>query len=533
MTLAYTVIVVCSIPIASSWDVVERDSGDHFKLTQSKFPRWKQSKIDNLGDLMYPFSAKHCLIILDNFRLIDLPASNYPAVIRTLVRIFIKRWGEISHSIIFGPHNLAPRNMTASQNGFLDCPISKYFTSVRQREIGSAIHTTHICFRIDVRAYWKNTKPWNCFTQIGLYPPAYYFIYFGSHKWNRMNTGRTASFRFMFPKTQTHSLQIFIYDDGVNQSEQFQRTIKLMKLYTIQHDYCDELFLAGIIESKKRFTHLNYLQPSACHVTEMWLVNPCHEWEVSPLLLPRFLDISNFPELSKATLPPPNFNLLWTILKVPSSDNVISRMVRFLHDCEELPPLIHNIKYTNPMEQLAHAYVHVWWSVMQNFTIRDNAQSTGCWAGVMWKDIALNKHPSHLVLEFASYSKGLYYFPYFVQDELSRLRFISCGERGFASIPFQELTNVFDKWIWLILGLSMVAITIPLKFSVILPHWMSLLKVLLEQGDTFEEIVVNKKNVRIILALFLMMGVILSNAYKNSNVYNMINSPEATFLRIL
>lgn len=47
---------------------------------------------------------------------------------------------------------------------------------------------------------------------------------------------------------------------------------------------------------------------------------------------------------------------------------------------------------------------------------------------------------------------------------------------------------------------------------------ISVLKVFLEQGDQ----TLGRGELRHVTALFILMGVILSNGYKNSNVYNMV-----------
>lgn len=52
--------------------------------------------------------------------------------------------------------------------------------------------------------------------------------------------------------------------------------------------------------------------------------------------------------------------------------------------------------------------------------------------------------------------------------------------------------------------------------------FISVLKVLWVQGDPFQPGIVKAKYCRITVGLFLLMGIVLSNAYKNTNVYNMV-----------
>ncbi|CAL8121392.1 unnamed protein product [Orchesella dallaii] len=51
---------------------------------------------------------------------------------------------------------------------------------------------------------------------------------------------------------------------------------------------------------------------------------------------------------------------------------------------------------------------------------------------------------------------------------------------------------------------------------------LALLKVILEQGDPFPSEPLAATPIRLMVAAFMLVGIVLSNAYKNSNVYNMI-----------
>lgn len=90
------------------------------------------------------------------------------------------------------------------------------------------------------------------------------------------------------------------------------------------------------------------------------------------------------------------------------------------------------------------------------------------------------------------YIKGLYYFQYFPQDPLNKLRFISCGNRRLTSIQFQEITSVFDKWIWMSIFMSALGVTLIIPshlphmlVSSILTQFLSAFKALLENGNPF------------------------------------------------
>lgn len=96
-----------------------------------------------------------------------------------------------------------------------------------------------------------------------------------------------------------------------------------------------------------------------------------------------------------------------------------------------------------------------------------------------------------------------------------------------ARVDNSQLTRVFDKWIWLLILISMISAMVPLlsQFETNTEQWsncMASMKVLLEQGNPFQEKLTKQESMRWVISLFLLMGIVLSNAYKNSNVLNMI-----------
>jgi len=64
-------------------------------------------------------------------------------------------------------------------------------------------------------------------------------------------------------------------------------------------------------------------------------------------------------------------------------------------------------------------------------------------------------------------------------------------------------------------------------------HWLRLLKVLVEQGDPFTDTLLKQSPIRLTVVGFLLVGIVLSNAYKNSNVYNMIAPRQSVPYRLL
>lgn len=124
-----------------------------------------------------------------------------------------------------------------------------------------------------------------------------------------------------------------------------------------------------------------------------------------------------------------------------------------------------------------------------------------------------------------------HYASLYLGTELNSFRFITCHYKGHTGHVFTEFVSVYDKLVWSILAFSVVLVATSLKFvsgnnkSVAFANLiMSLLEVLLEQGDPFPNRVASSTRfrTRILLISFMLVGILLSNGYKNDNVYNMI-----------
>lgn len=180
------------------------------------------------------------------------------------------------------------------------------------------------------------------------------------------------------------------------------------------------------------------------------------------------------------------------------------------------------------IEIVTTGWADIWLAIMGNYTISVSKpfQHFYCTKSRKLRSDEFNA-PYALFMMIVPHVKDLLIFPYFFENKLSSLRFVSCGEAKLSLAVFHELISVFDTWILLFTGVSMIAVITPLLSlseikTGILDHWLSPLKVLLEQGNPFADGVINRERLRWATGLFLLAGIVLSNAYKNANVYNMI-----------
>lgn len=141
------------------------------------------------------------------------------------------------------------------------------------------------------------------------------------------------------------------------------------------------------------------------------------------------------------------------------------------------------------------------------------------------------------------------YLPFSLDDPANNFRFISCGRPPQTALPFDALVSVFQFKVWICTFL-MILILVPLAAAGICnPHIftfnsklkltrvtfiqrikqvfskirvISTLKCLLEQGDPFTEQETCILSFRWVVASTLLVCIVISNAYKNDNVYKVI-----------
>lgn len=188
------------------------------------------------------------------------------------------------------------------------------------------------------------------------------------------------------------------------------------------------------------------------------------------------------------------------------------------------------------IENLSARYVHVWISVLGNYSMKiSETQScvNGKWVHTNIKrgkslrimHLKLNIVPETL-LNFASN------FPLLVHDRLYPLRFVSCGYRDYTGLPFNEFVNVFEPSVWwfVILTVAVMLFTPHILHSTSLLGTLSLIKnldcifrILIGLDNPLSERALNKQSVRMFLTGILLAAIILNNAYKNDNIVKMIS----------
>lgn len=104
-----------------------------------------------------------------------------------------------------------------------------------------------------------------------------------------------------------------------------------------------------------------------------------------------------------------------------------------------------------------------------------------------------------------------------------------CGYRGFKRLQFINLLDVFDRKIWVVLFLFEFALSVIFKQVPSVGVRLKMARSSIvpvpgfpEQGNPFPRFLLHNPRGKISAAGLLLMGIVLINTYKNTNVYNMI-----------
>lgn len=483
-----------------------QDMGIKYRVSD-KFIRESASHIRNIDSYIRNYISSQCIVSINSFGR-DIPTSSMrnPVFLRNFMLLAIPSY----QKLYWGPGTLVTVNVTISMDSYLTCPFSRFFkpTYIYSKKNPADKSLSTICFSVDWGQFSKFSKGWNCMVRIFL-------------ELNRgetqirdlVNDENVPMSKLIFPNLRAPSVYIFV-DEGEQQwfvdmfcnSQLLFMQFKLQKLpfrssadlrLSIPQSLITNLeFLnscPGDLEAQKIFKNTNK--------------DTGKKWK----------DVETLRTLLHSS----NGNMKWelTIFSIVR-EHVFGNMFRFLLKCgAQINPL------KTWEERVSHAYGMIWLAIMANYTVQ--ASSTGfCINGI---EVAQKPENLHLRprIEFGlvPYVKGFHYFPYFAKDPFNDLRFVSCGQRGYSQIPFEQLISIFDKWIWILLLLSIFGMTLLTKIFGHLEqdcvtsrsYLMSSLKVFLEQGDSIYD---TKRH--IMLGCFVLMAVVISNAYKNTNVYEMI-----------
>lgn len=238
----------------------------------------------------------------------------------------------------------------------------------------------------------------------------------------------------------------------------------------------------------------------------------------------------------------PNLNPLeWTIngymyagiLENTNTEKFAKDIVKEFMSCKDFQftEILDGESINFPSTRVARAYSKVWWSIMGNFSYR--VEDSNCKSFEVRKTMRFSLNYIALkILPFSnSLVSGVHMFPVTILEQpLQNLKFVSCGERGIEGLAFSNLLNVFEKQVWVLVIITMATLFFAISLissgsealSECSHHLIFLWTALVEQGNILPAKLWNDSRTRWIIGSFILAGIVLSNAYKSTNVYNMV-----------
>lgn len=428
------------------------------------------SKTENLNEFISPFvSDINCLAVINNFENVDISPMVTPVVLRSFEILLYP--GEFLSFISYQVLIWSPRNFQTTNESAEGCPFSKYLLDVRT--LPSA--NEDFCFRVNLTEYVKHIKPWGCQVQFHLFPStaALNSRVPGNLVWKYIKeSGKTLNF-----PSPHRVIHIFVHNQKLFSKKSRNGWIREVTLST-QDTTKPELKSIIILIFVENIKTAHFLEEIKSQISgESHVVRFCpgcllqisqQVGIVSTVLLKSHKSLLSFRFLYSLVFPSSEEGYLWELAYSEAHVNLLDLTTRVLGSCNgSFDAYFKNIsRYTEfrtavTNRNLSHAYANLISAIMGNYTIVDIHYELFCKNGISenWAKKSLRINRLYLT-EFgqAPYLQDHFYFPYFPQDQSNNLRFLSCGQRGLSQLPFNELTGIFDSWIWLTICSSATAL---------------------------------------------------------------------------
>ncbi len=191
-----------------------------------------------------------------------------------------------------------------------------------------------------------------------------------------------------------------------------------------------------------------------------------------------------------------------------------------------LSPLknLHKIKtkYTDDIQTLAFAFASVLKHLLGNVTTKPGPHDAKFYEIRVLYFLERNIILKETLYDNRNSALG-------VEHKFGSLRFVSCGSRGLGNLQIKQFVAVFETYVWkwlLVFALILLVNMNLLKGSLcslkLLEKLICLIKVLVEQGDPFPGRFIKLVSFRFLICGSLLGGLVLSNAFKSNNVYNIV-----------
>lgn len=518
---------------------------------------WSQERnefADPIENYNHAFSAlqnSHTFTLVTNYRGSDIREPKFPLVIRkpTIATYYQtgsdNRYRDISPNLMWLPeHILSACNGSSYEMNQKQCGTNKLYadlppllepkSSIPANEKRTNVWSINLCVQLDYVQMSLNSRPWSDILDISIYFPAYL------HKHNTLGVLRPFKYT-LFGGNKCSLPQAYKFTSVLVADYFYPRILNkflLSKKYAADRifsimEYCPRTYFTGIFIIL--FTIENEIRSGLVSkfVSNTLYTYSLYEHITNLNLHPETLGLSN---LYKIAYEAPGRHMAWNMDSILflTRKYQIPAPLRILLDC-----MLPNTNYKRR------------WQILQNF--KDASDQRSVIIALLVQDFM--KNHSYVTNSYEMCNNGVREFnkahdhfrdkagllitstlgeaeaaadDIVIPNPLEHFRFVTCGQRGQSSLPFHELVYVYDGHVWMALGISIASLvllfwgsnqfkkTSGLNNPVYVFFW--LVKVLLEQGDPFPSGVTRIASLRSTLILVFFPALILSNAYKNTNV---------------
>lgn len=431
-----------------------------------------------------------------------------------------------------------------------------------------------VCAKLNYWSFMRNTKPWKCEAYLRLFPPSSSLLYNKNSTYTSISyvgawyygteynpwifPGSIAKLNVLLVAQRMHQIFLtnFHYRDWVHQHLVFHR-------FSWDDFWHSKVNLMDVVTDVFLIIEMNQVSKSFEASKDMftfWKLRICLNCYGKTAL-----HMSLFQNLGHDSL---NYSLLsnpiieskmetrWKVYFNGDDSYGFTEPNTFLFYFDKCGnqndyPLLKE----KPVLFQTSAIVHMWRIIMNNFTHQRNVKLRGadpnqeeCTSGSDSFRKSTVKSPFSMIQLNIIQKLAMdipEFYPMTFPNDMVTLRLVSCGRGQLGGLAYSELLSVFQWRVWVAFALSVIAsilLTIVIDnkcdmcFNYLTLTILRHLKIFVEQSSALMTTSLSDKW-RFFVGLYVLVGIVLSNAYKNTNVYRMVQprdpTPYETFAQLV
>lgn len=493
--------------------------------------------ITGLNNILSVFENSHFLLILTDFRNTGFDELSYPTIYRKISVVWWKRYSKTKRRFMDVPLYIQEEILKRNK------PVPKSYIRNQSLQFHHWAANWHFLPILNISSFWKATRPWNNIVSIALLPNVSLHQIVPSADFRDHITPVIRNL-YSFPSpVPPIKILIIHYSELQLRNHLSGLTIRLMELISDGNEYISHgrIYLVTTMPTSLFKGGEVKLIGSITSIHELNTIQFCRRLvSIHVNLLPNYEEwsaLSDMAQLTKSVSQdlcqgsPQNHKILLNFLtNITYVMDIINTLKDALQVCHK--DLAQDSKSESTESQLViTGYASVWLSVLGNFSylrIKNKICDDGKLVQFSKQKVELGIYHTFMPTVISIDQSTTPYLT-IVSTIFNDLRFITCGYRGLNKLPFTELLKVLDTAVWLLLIITMVTNAIVLQklstyeLRLTLAHSLLVpMKILLEQGSPFPGSLINNRRCKLLSVAVLLTGIILSNAYKSTNVYNLI-----------